>query len=128
MTQHAVGTFEVKLVPQPGVEGSPIMRMSIDKVLSGDLVGTSVGEMLAAGDPSGSGWYVALERVTGTIAGRSGTFVLMHQGTRSASEAHLTVRVAAGSGTGDLVGMSGTFSITIVDKQHRYDLEYALPG
>ncbi len=126
MTQHAAGTFEVKLLPQAGIEGSPLMRMSVDKVLRGDLVGTSVGEMLATGEPTGSGWYVALERVTGTIGGRSGSFVLMHQGSRTATETHLTVLVAPGSGTGDFVGMSGTFGITIVDKQHRYDLEYTL--
>jgi hypothetical protein len=126
MTYHATGTFEVKLAPQAGIQGSPVMRMSIDKVIQGDLVGTSVGEMLAMGEPTGSGWYVAIERVTGTIAGRSGTFVLMHQGTRTPTEVNLNVEVAPGSGTGDFVGMRGTFTITIVDKQHRYDLEYTL--
>jgi hypothetical protein len=99
-----------------------------DKQFHGDLEGTSKLEMLtAAADSTGAGAYVALERVTGTLHGRRGSFVLMHSGTRTRDGQHLTVTVAPGLGTGQLAGLAGTMTITIVDKQHLYDLDYTLP-
>jgi len=75
---HASGTFEVKLIPQPPdneSEGVSLARMSIEKRFHGDLEGTSNGQMLrAATEVKGSAGYVAIERVTGTLPGRSGTF------------------------------------------------------
>jgi hypothetical protein len=127
MPTRASGSFDVKVVPQPGVEGSPIGRMTIDKTFHGDLDATSVGEMVTtATESAGSRVYVALERVTGTLAGRSGSFVLMHAGTMTRQGMSLSVTVAPASGTGALAGISGTLTITIVDKQHLYDFDYIL--
>ena len=131
MTTVAKGTFEVKLVPLT-VEfkelAETLGRMSIDKKFNGDLVGTSKGEMLSAmGTVKGSAGYVAIEKVTGTLNDKSGTFVLQHSGAMNRGEPSLTVTVIPDSGTGDLTGLAGKFTIKIENKQHFYELEYTLP-
>jgi hypothetical protein len=129
---NATGTFDVKVVPQgtgDTADGIALGRMSIDKQFHGDLEGISKGEMLASRiEGNGSAAYVAIERVTGTLQGRHGTFALMHQGTMNREGQHLTVTVVPDSGLGDLAGLSGTLTITIVDKKHLYDLAYSLPS
>ena len=132
MTSHASGTFEVKLTPQkpdnPEAEGANLGRMSIAKQFSGDLQATSQGEMLAAGtDVKGSAGYVALERVSGTLHGRAGTFVLQHSGTMTRGVPQLSVSVVPDSGTGALTGIVGAMTIRIADRDHFYEFEYTLP-
>jgi hypothetical protein len=131
MAFHASGTFEVKLVPQPLADSGAdptLGRMTIDKTFSGDLQGTSKGEMLMAGTAvKGSAGYVAIERVSGTLQGRSGTFVLQHIGTMNRGAPQLTVMVVPDSGTGALAGLAGTLDIKIVDGKHFYALDYVLP-
>jgi hypothetical protein len=132
MAFHASGTFEVTLSPQPladpGAE-TALGRMTIAKTFSGDLQGTSKGEMLMAGTPvKGSAAYVAIERVSGTLQGRSGTFVLQHTGTMNRGAPQLSVMVVPDSGTEELAGLAGTFAINIVDGKHFYTLDYALPA
>jgi flagellar basal body rod protein FlgG len=103
--------------------------MSIDKTFHGELDATSKGEMLAAMTPvKGSAGYVAIEKVTGKLAGRDGTFVLQHMGTMTRGEGKLTVTVVPDSGTGQLVGLSGTMSIEITEGKHFYHFEYSLPA
>lgn len=74
MTYRATGTFEVSVKPLPAIDGQAGMslgRMSLDKQFSGDLVAVGKGEMLTAMTPTrGSAGYVAIERVTGTLAFR----------------------------------------------------------
>jgi hypothetical protein len=129
-TQHARGPFEVKLTPQAtdsGSEGTPLGRMSLDKQFRGDLEATSKGEMLSAGTPvKGSAGYVAIERVSGTLRGRAGTFVLQHSGTMTRGVPHLTITVVPDSGTGQLTGLAGAMAIQIVDGKHSYEFEYTL--
>jgi hypothetical protein len=129
MTIRATGSFEVKLLPQSTADAeSGLGRMSIDKIFSGDLQGTSKGEMLSAMTAvKGSAGYVAIERVTGTLQGRSGGFVLQHLGTMNRGAPQLTVLVVPDSGTGDLTGITGRLSIEITDGKHLYTLDYALP-
>jgi hypothetical protein len=132
MSLHATGPFEVKIDPQPADEkggGPAIGRMLLDKHFHGDLEATSKGTMLAAGAGAkgSSGGYVALEIVTGTLKGRSGSFVLQHTGTMNRGAPSLTVAVVPDSGTGQLTGLAGKMAITIVDGKHSYDLEYTLP-
>ena len=130
MTTNASGTFEVKLTPQAPDENAgdaPLGRMTIDKQFHGDLEAISKGQMLAAGtEVKGSAGYVAMERVSGTLAGRSGTFVLMHNGIMTRGEGQLTVTVVPDSGTGQLVGLAGKMAINIADGKHSYDFAYAL--
>src|SRR5438445_559257 len=124
MTARATGTFDVKLTPQaPRDEAgdATLSRMSIDKQFHGDLAGTSTGDMLTAGTPvTGSAGYVAMERVTGTLRGRSGTFVLQHSGTMTRGAPQLSVTVVPDSATGQLVGLAGSMSINIADGKHSW--------
>ncbi len=94
MPSHATGSFEVNLAPQTlaNADAGPLMgRLSINKTFSGDLQATSQGEMLSAGTAvKGSAGYVAMERVTGTLHGKSGSFVLQHSGTMNRGAPQLT--------------------------------------
>ena len=132
VTHHATGTFEVKIDPQPAEEktgGAAIGRMLIDKQIHGDLTATSKGTMLAAGTGAkgSSGGYVALEIITGTLNGRTGTFILQHSATMNRGDPQLSITVVPDSGTGQLTGISGKMNINIVDGKHSYDFEYNLP-
>jgi Protein of unknown function (DUF3224) len=130
MARCARGTFEVQISPQATadqVAGSPLGRMSIDKQFRGDLEASSKGEMLTAGtNVKGSAGYVAIERVTGSLHGRSGTFVLQHSGTMTRGVPQLRINVVPDSGTGELVGLAGQMTIEITDGQHSYGFEYTL--
>ena len=134
MTQHAKGPFEVKLAPQnadnPQAEGSGHGRMSIDKHFHGELEATSQGEMLAfMTSTKGSAGYVAIEKVTGALGGRKGTFVLQHSGTMNRGAQQLTIAVVPDSGTDGLKGLSGGMKITIApDGAHSYELDYTIGG
>lgn len=132
MAAHASGTFEVKLKPQKAdnseAESANLGRMSIDKQFHGDLEATSKGEMLSAmTDVKGSAGYVAIERVTGTLHGRSGTFILQHSGTMTRGVPQMSVSVVPDSGTGQLTGLAGKMTIQIADGKHFYELDYTLP-
>ena len=128
---QAKGTFEVELGPLETYTrdtDAKIGRMSIDKTFAGDLVGTSQGEMLSGGSPAeGSAGYVAIERVTGAVGGRQGSFLLQHSGTMTPEAQTLTIGVVPASGTGELEGIAGAMSIEIEDGQHLYVFEYTLP-
>ncbi|MCA1581665.1 MAG: DUF3224 domain-containing protein [Acidobacteria bacterium] len=130
MTIRATGTFDVKLDAQTAEErtgGVAISRMSIDKHFHGDLEGTSKGQMLAAGTGvKGSAGYVAIEQVSGTLHGRTGTFVLQHTGTMTRGAPRLSVTVVPDSGTGQLAGLAGKMAIRITEGKHFYELEYTL--
>ena len=130
VTGHATGTFEVKLVPQPATEEeakATLGRMSIDKQFHGDLEGTSKGVMLSSGTAQSSGAYVALEKVSGTLKGRNGTFVLQHTGIMTRGTPQLTISVVPDSGTGELTGIAGKMDIKISDGKHFYEFDYTLP-
>jgi hypothetical protein len=118
MAMRANGTFEVKLKPQgqeDKTDASTLGRMSIDKQFHGDLEGTSKGEMLTA------------ERVSGTLHGRKGTFILLHGATMTRGMPQLSAIVVPDSGTGQLAGLTGKMTIKISDGKHSYEFEYTLP-
>ena len=129
VTSHASGAFDVKVTPQAAEDGDAgLGRMSIDKQFHGDLEGTSKGQMLSAmGSVKGSAGYVAIERVTGTLKGRTGSFVLQHSGTMTRGAPQLSVTVVPDSGTGQLEGLAGAMTIKINDGKHSYEFEYTLP-
>jgi hypothetical protein len=133
VTSRATGSFDVKISPLASdtpTEGSPLGRMSIDKQFHGDLEGTSKGEMLTAGTTiKNSAGYVAIERVTGSLHGRNGTFALQHNATMTRGVGALDIIVVPDSGTGDLTGLSGRLSIEIAGGKHLYVFDYSLsPG
>ena len=117
MKALATGTFVVKLNPQPADEyadGAALGRMSIDKEFDGDLRGTSRGQMLTAmTGVKGSAGYVAIERFTGSLAGRTGTFMLQHSGSLDRGAPRLSVSVVPDSGTEELTGLSGSMTIEV---------------
>lgn len=130
MAIQASGTFDVKLIPQAAEEnvGDPsVGRLAIEKQFHGDLEADSKGQMLAAGtDVPDSAGYVALERVVGLLHGLSGSFVLQHNGSMARGLPALTITVVPDSGTGALVGLSGSMTINIVNDQHFYNFEYVI--
>ena len=127
---RARGDFVVTLTPQSTDEitgASTLARLAIDKQFTGDLIGVSKGEMLSAGTPTkGSAGYVAIERVSGALHGRTGTFVLQHNGTMTRGSPELTVSVVPDSGSGELTGLSGTMRIIIEGKRHSYEFDYTI--
>ncbi len=130
--QRATGTFEVVMKPQASADvpgAASLGRMSLDKQFSGDLLATGQGEMLTAMTPTkGSAGYVAIERVTGTLHGRAGSFVFQHSGTMDRGAQQLSITVVPDSGTGELAGIGGRFTLQIVDGKHLYDFAYTLPA
>jgi len=131
MTTRISGPFEVKLTPQAATasEEATVGRLLIDKQFHGDLEATSQGQMLAAGTSTeGSAGYVAIERVSGTLNGRGGTFVLQHSGLMNRGAPQLTITVVPDSGTEQLVGLTGTMAINIIDGKHFYNFDYTLAG
>jgi hypothetical protein len=129
---RATGTFDVKLNPLPAYDSTPgttLARLSLDKQFHGDLDATSKGEMLSAATAiKNSAGYVAIERVSGTLNGQQGSFVLQHNGTMNRGAPQLSVTVVPDSGTDQLVGLSGNLAIIIApDGKHSYEFEYTLP-
>lgn len=128
MTRRASGTFDVTIKPLTSDADSPVGRMSLEKHLRGDLEATSQGQMLTAmTDIEGSAGYVAIERITGTLHGRNGSFVLQHNGSMTRATQQLSITVLPDSGTGQLTGLAGQMTITIDSGKHFYDFEYTLP-
>jgi len=132
MTKRASGAFDVKVTPQkpdnPPAESANLGRMSLDKQFRGPLEAVSTGEMLSVlTEVQGSAGYVAMERVRGKLDGRKGTFVLQHSATMTRSLPQMSITVVPDSGTGELVGISGSMTIRIeAGGKHFYEFDYAL--
>ena len=125
MVKHAKGPFDVTLTPQETADGAPVARMLLYKEFHGDLEAIAHGEMLAAHESlTAAGVYVAIDRVTGTLNGKSGSFLIAHRGIRNADGQELSIVIVAGSGTGQLTGITGSVGIEIVGKEHFYSVEY----
>ncbi|MBN9160672.1 MAG: hypothetical protein BGO98_30700 [Myxococcales bacterium 68-20] len=130
MKINAKGTFEVTMKAEPPydtVDGVALGRATFDKRFAGPLDATGTVTMLSARTPvNGSAGYVAIERVTGTLDGKHGTFVLQHSGTMNRGASTLSVTVVPDSGTGELAGLSGRMNIQIVEGKHFYELDFEL--
>ncbi len=135
---RATGSFDVKVTPlQLGREGNDstagdaktLGRMALEKQFHGELDAASKGEMLTAmTEVKGSAGYVAIEKVTGTLAGRRGSFALLHTGTMTRGNQELSVNVVPDSGTGQLTGITGKLRIRIEEGgKHFYEFDYTLP-
>ncbi|HAT29666.1 MAG TPA: DUF3224 domain-containing protein [Janthinobacterium sp.] len=131
MTHFATGTFEVSMTPATppqNEEGVALGRLTLEKRYAGALVATGAGQMLTAvTDTSGSAAYVAIERISGTLDGRGGSFVVRHSGAMSGGAEQLALLIVADSGTRQLRGISGGMTITSAEQGHTYALSYCLP-
>jgi Protein of unknown function (DUF3224) len=127
----ANGTFTVQMKPQDdtsSANGVNLGRMSLDKIFEGDLVGSGQGQMLTAMTAvKGSAGYVAIERVSGTLHGKAGSFVMQHSGTMDKGAQQLSITLVPDSGTGELAGIQGVFRLRMEGGQHHYELAYTLP-
>ena len=129
MPKHAKGSFDVTLTPQEQPADAPVARMLLHKEFHGDLEAVAHGEMLAGHEPlTGAGVYVAIDRVTGTLHGRSGSFLIAHRGIRNSEGQSLDIVIVPGTGTGQLEGIRGSVGIQIEGKEHFYTMEYELRG
>ena len=130
MAQRATGSFDVKMTPQAAddyADGVALGRFTLDKTFHGDLEATSKGQMLSAGTAvKTSAGYVAIERVTGRLHGRTGTFVLQHSGTMTRGVPGLVLTVVPDSGTGELEGLTGSMQIIREPGKHFYTFDYAI--
>jgi hypothetical protein len=128
MPHHAHGTFTVDVRPLTPPPAEGLGRFALEKQIHGDLEAASKGEMLSGGDPKqGAAGYVAIEMVTGTLGGSHGSFALQHSATMDQSGLKMVVVVVPGSGTGELKGIAGTFTIHNDKGAHSYDFDYTLP-
>lgn len=126
----AQGSFSVQMTPagEPRLEGGVALgRVKLVKQFEGDFIGQGEGEMLSALTPQpGSAGYVAIERVSGRLLGREGSFVMQHSGRMDRGDKQLSIQIVPDSGTGELVGIHGDFLLRIEGKQHFYTLRYRL--
>jgi hypothetical protein len=129
--EHVEGAFDIKMSPASAPEHqgrTATGRMLLEKQYSCELQAGGKGEMLTAmTDTKGSAAYVAIERITGTLKGKAGSFVVQHAGTMRGGDSQLSVTIVPDSGTGELAGISGRMSLKQVDRKHRYELDYELP-
>jgi hypothetical protein len=131
VTEHASGTFDVKLAPlgEPDkADGLTLGTYSLHKQYHGDLEASAKGTMLTAGtEVKGSAGYVAIERVTGALKGHKGSFVLQHNGTLTRGTPQQNIIVVPDSGTGQLTGLTGKLTVIIESGSHSYEFDYSLP-
>jgi hypothetical protein len=126
MTRRATGTFTTVFEPLP-LDDDAVSLMRVLKTIEGDLTGTGRADMLSVGTPiDGSAGYVAIDRITGTLHGRAGSFVLQHFGLMDRGAGKLVVQVVPDSGTDELAGLTGTFEIDNSSGEHRYVFDYEL--
>ena len=129
MTIHTTGTFDVTTEDQPydEADGARLVRSTVSKTFHGGLEGTSQVHLLKVfAQVEGSAGYVGVERVTGTVSGRSGTFVLQHAAVSNRGRGTTTVQIVPDTGTGELLGINGSMTITRVDGAHHYAFDCTL--
>lgn len=131
MSTHAVGTFEIESwdeKPYEMREGTLLTRTRLTKTFSGDVEGESTAELLMAyGSEEGSAAYVGLERVTGRVHSRFGSFVLWHNAAMERGKGKFSLDVVAEPGTGELRGLRGEARICVEPGGgHSFTLDYDL--
>ncbi len=130
MTRQVKGEFDVTRADEPACDmGNGIIagHYRFEKRFHGEFEASSVVHMLAVGtDVPGSAAYVAIERLSGTLQGRTGSFFLQHNGVMNRGAASLSLTIVPDSGTDKLLGISGRMAIDITEGKHFYTLDYTL--
>jgi hypothetical protein len=101
-----VRKYEPSAYDEPA-EGPVLTRIHVEEGFSGDIAGDGVAEFLQAGGADGSAGFAGIERVTGELGGRRGTFLLQDSGTVHGTIVSGEWFVIPGSGTGQLAGLRG---------------------
>ena len=130
MTTRATGDFVIDIwdqQPYDEASGASLARTRVTKTFRGEIEGTSTAELLMANARNGSMAYVGFERITATIHGRSGSFILHHNAVASAEGQSASWTILPHSGTGELESLRGQATITIEpDGGHTFTLDYDL--
>jgi hypothetical protein len=126
VTTNATGSFDLNWEDLGHEEdnGNTIGRARITKTFDGDLVGTSVTEIMTVGTAAGPQAYVGIERVEGALHGRKGGFILQHSAGVENGEGWMKWVIVPTSGTGELTGIRGEGQIVNNDGAHSYTLDY----
>jgi hypothetical protein len=101
-----VHKYEPAAYDEPA-DGPALTRIHVEESFSGDITGDGAVEFLQAAQADGSASFVGIERVTGELGGRSGTFLLQDAGTVRDNIVSGDWFVVPGSGTGQLAGLRG---------------------
>jgi hypothetical protein len=129
---HATATFTIDDWQQDALDdapGAPLSRARVRKTFSGDLEATSATEILLAGDPSDENAraYLGVERITGTLGARSGSFVLIHSAVAAGDDSHVAWTILPGSGTDELTEIRGSAELSVdTAGGHSIGLDYEL--
>jgi hypothetical protein len=109
MTTHIKASFDIANWDETpfddAVGVSKLTEALVDKKYSGDIDGTSATKWLMAYAPDKTATFVGIERIKGTIGGKRGSLVLLHEGTFEGGAATATLRVV--SGTDELTDVTG---------------------
>lgn len=108
--------------PAQEVSGAKFTRAQVTYAYQGDIEGEGVVQYLMMYGADGTGTYIGLEQITGSIAGRPGSFVLQHNGTFDQNGVKGTVSTVPGSGTGDLHNFHSQGSLDIAGHQEHYPI------
>jgi Protein of unknown function (DUF3224) len=131
MSQRATASFDITSWEEQTYDeqdGIKLSRTRVVKTFRGEIEGESTAELLMALAGEDSAAYVGVERVTGRVNGRSGSFVYLHTATAGRGAQAASWPVLAGSGTGELAGISGQARIdNLPDGGHVFTLDYELP-
>ena len=130
MSERATASFEITTwdeQPYDERDGVKLSRTRVVKSFRGEIEGESTAELLMALAGEDSAAYVGMERVSGRVNGRQGSFVYLHTATATGGSRSASGEVVAGSGTGELAGISGRIGIDILpDGGHVVTLDYEL--
>jgi len=96
--------------------GAKLTRATVAQVYQGAISGEGLVEFLMAHAADATAQFVGMERVTGSIAGRSGSFVIQHVGTYDSRGARSSWSIVPGSGSGELLGITGKGSYVATSK------------
>lgn len=110
-----------------------VARATFTTEWAGEIAGSSTCWLLISyvdGDPDHPetlvGPYTGYEVVTATIGERTGTFVLAESGDHRGGVARTEVHIVEGSGTGDLVDITGSGSYAAEAMEYTMKLDYDL--
>jgi hypothetical protein len=131
MKQTANARFAIKSWDEKPYSEGPdlpkLTRASVSKTYTGDISGEGQVEYIMMYRSDGSATFLGLERITGRLAGKTGSFVLQRTGVFEGGQAKETYSIIPGSGTGELHGLTGDGRSAVGHgMEHPFTLSYEL--